>query len=81
MTVNTNLSGSFIQLNPVTATTLVLVDFCFLKTIGENMKHPTDYIQTPRQQSTTVRIDAILERRMKDFMLSRRRNRWLKFGK
>lgn len=45
------------------------------------MKHLTNYIQTPRHYSTTVRIDAILEKRMKDFMLSRRRNRWLKFGK
>jgi hypothetical protein len=47
----------------------------------KNIKHPTDYIQTPRHYSMTARIDAILERRMKEFMLSRRRNRWLKFGK
>jgi len=46
----------------------------------KNVKRPTNYIQTPRQYSTTARIDEILERRMKDFMLSRRRNRWLKFG-
>jgi len=46
----------------------------------KNVKRPTNYIQTPRQHSTTARIDEILERRMKDFMLSRRRNRWLKFG-
>lgn len=38
------------------------------------------YIETPRQKSTTVKLDVILEQRMKDFLLSRRRRRWLNFG-
>lgn len=44
------------------------------------MKHMINYIQTPRVSNTTTRIDSVLEQRMKEFMLSRRRNRWLKFG-
>ena len=43
-------------------------------------KHTDSYIQTPRTTNTLVRIDSILEQRMKEFMLSRRRRHWLDLG-
>lgn len=45
-------------------------------------KHQTlEYIETPRKTNSTVaRIDTILEERMKEFLLSRRRFQWIKFG-
>lgn len=47
-------------------------------------KHPLPlwqlYIETPRHKSSLEKIDTILERRMKDFLLSRRRQVWLKTG-
>ncbi len=39
------------------------------------------YLETPRRTATTtVKIDIILEQRMKEFLLSRRRIEWLKYG-
>lgn len=44
--------------------------------------NPFEYIQIPRKtKSTMVRIDAILEARMKEFLLSRRRIEWQKYGR
>ena len=40
------------------------------------------YIETPRAASSrVVRIDAILEARLKEFLLTRRQQYWTKFGK
>lgn len=44
----------------------------------ENIK--IEYIRTPVKVSSPVKIDAILEKRMKEFMLSRRRRRWVELG-
>ena len=45
------------------------------------MHAPLEYIETPRLTYGTVeRIDSILEARMKEFMLTRRRLYWRKFG-
>ena len=42
---------------------------------------PLEYIETPRRTYSTVeRIDTILEARMKEFLLSRRRRLWLTNG-
>lgn len=38
------------------------------------------YIETPRTNCRPERIDAVLERRMKDFLLARRRVTWLTEG-
>ena len=38
------------------------------------------YIHTPIKVNSPVKIDAILEKRMKEFMLSRRRMRWIELG-
>lgn len=38
------------------------------------------YIETPRTSCRPVRIDAILEKRMKEFLLARRRQKWLTEG-
>jgi len=38
------------------------------------------FIATPRTHNTTVKIDVILEQRMREFMLSRRRSRWVNTG-
>lgn len=42
-----------------------------------------EYIQIPRRKTknTMERIDTILEARMKEFMLSRRRMEWRKYGR
>jgi hypothetical protein len=41
-----------------------------------------EYIETPRRaKSTLTRIDTILEARMKEFILSRRRIEWIKYGR
>lgn len=48
------------------------------------MKTPytLEYIEIPRTtKSTMERIDKILEARMKEFMLSRRRMEWRKYGR
>ena len=43
---------------------------------------PIDYIEIPyRIHAHTERIDAILERRMREFMLSRRRKIWQAEGR
>ncbi|MFI5212808.1 MAG: hypothetical protein ACHQTE_02505 [Candidatus Saccharimonadales bacterium] len=39
------------------------------------------YIETPRHGSSLVKIDVILEQRLKEFLLSRRRQEWLKTGR
>ena len=48
-------------------------------------KHATNpnwtyYLETPRRSNGVVKIDVILEQRMKEFLLSRRRQRWIKLG-
>jgi len=41
----------------------------------------TEYIELPRRKATTtVRIDKVLEKRMKEFLLSKRRRHWMLFG-
>lgn len=41
-----------------------------------------DYLETPRRTAiTTVKIDIILEQRMKEFLLSRRRIEWIQNGR
>lgn len=64
---------------PLSATTLVLVVFVF-KPYGEFMKKHTNYLEIPRKDSTVTKIDIILEQRIKEFLLSRRRMRWLELG-
>ncbi len=39
-----------------------------------------NYIHTPVKIKTPVKIDVILEQRMKEFMLSRRQRRWIELG-
>lgn len=38
------------------------------------------YIETPRRRSSLVKIDTILEQRMKEFLLSRRQRQWQQAG-
>lgn len=38
--------------------------------------HEFDYLETPRQMSRVVKIDTILEARMKAFLLSRKHRQW-----
>ena len=41
-----------------------------------------EYIETPRVASNkTAKINAILDDRMKEFMLSRRRLVWIRYGR
>ena len=44
------------------------------------MKKYTKYIEAPRSEGTVTRIDVILEQRIKEFLLERRRMRWLELG-
>jgi hypothetical protein len=45
------------------------------------MRQHTNYLETPRKEKTRVtKIDVILEQRIKEFLLSRRRMRWLELG-
>ncbi len=39
-----------------------------------------NYIHTPAKISSPTKIDAILEKRMREFMLTRRRLRWIEIG-
>ena len=40
-----------------------------------------NYIETPPVKHTPEKIDAILEKRMREFMLARRQRKWLVMGK
>lgn len=44
------------------------------------MRQHTNYLETPRKERTTTKIDIILEQRIKEFLLSRGRMRWLELG-
>jgi len=55
--------------------------FFVFKTMENVMKHTYithefDYLETSRQGSRIVKIDIILEARMKAFLLSRRHRQW-----
>lgn len=39
------------------------------------------YIETPRTECRPVRIDTVLEQRMKEFLLARRRKLWQEEGR
>ncbi len=39
-----------------------------------------EYIATPQSQSRPTRIDALLKRRMEEFLLERRRRLWQESG-
>lgn len=41
---------------------------------------PVTYIKTPRTQTRPMRIDVLLEKRIKDFLLARRRKVWQEKG-
>jgi hypothetical protein len=47
------------------------------KNITPDMIH---YIETPKVKHTPEKIDAILEKRMREFMLARRQRKWLLLG-
>ena len=40
-----------------------------------------NYIETPKVKHTPEKIDAILEKRMREFMLARRQRKWVLTGK
>lgn len=48
--------------------------------MNEPKDNKVEYIHTPVKVSSPVKIDTILEKRMKDFMLSRRQRRWIELG-
>ena len=39
------------------------------------------YIETPQMSRRPEKIDALLEKRMREFMLARRQRRWMEAGK
>lgn len=48
--------------------------------MDKSKKSRVEYIHTPIKVSSPTKIDAILEKRMKEFMLSRRQRRWIELG-
>ena len=38
------------------------------------------YIETPRKETSAVKLELILNQRIKEFLLSRRRVRWIELG-
>lgn len=48
--------------------------------MNQHRQIKAEYIHTPIKISSPVKIDAILEKRMKEFILSRRQRRWIELG-
>lgn len=48
--------------------------------INESARCSALYIETPREASRPEQIDVLLEKRMKEFLLARRRLVWLEEG-
>jgi len=45
-----------------------------------NEAHVLRYIETPHSTRKPVKIDALLEKRMREFLLARRQKQWLEIG-